>query len=59
MLVLTRKAGQKVIIDGKITVTLLYCEGGRVRLGIDAPAEMKVLRSELLERQEVAPAERA
>lgn len=51
MLVLTRKATQKIVIDGNITVTLLSCFGGQVRLGVEAPHEVPVHRSELLERQ--------
>ena len=37
MLVLSRKAGQAEAIEGGITVTPVEIEGGRVRLGIDAP----------------------
>ncbi len=52
MLVLTRKAGEKVIIGGGITITVLSCDGRGVRLGIDAPREVRVVRAELLERQD-------
>ena len=47
MLVLSRKPGQAVEIEGGITVTLVEVEGGRVRLGFDAPASVRILRSEL------------
>jgi len=49
MLVLSRKAGEGIKIGGKITVTVLEVSGERVRLGIDAPKELTVLRQELVE----------
>jgi carbon storage regulator len=48
MLVLTRKLGQKVVIAEDITVTLLEIGGNKVRLGIEAPDHIRVLRSELV-----------
>jgi carbon storage regulator CsrA len=47
MLVLTRKIGEKVVIGNGITVTVLRSEDGRVRLGIDAPGDVRILRGEL------------
>jgi carbon storage regulator len=47
MLVLTRKIGEKVVIGNGITVTVVRSEGGRVRLGIDAPGDVRILRGEL------------
>ena len=52
MLVLSRKAGQSLMIEGGITVTLMEVEGGRVRLGIEAPASVRILRSELMPNPE-------
>lgn len=52
MLVLTRKAGEKFVIGDNITITLVSCEGGRVRIGIEAPRDVAVLRGELLVPQE-------
>jgi carbon storage regulator len=49
MLVLTRKAGEKIYIGEGITVTVLDVKGSRVRLGINAPEEVRVVRSELVE----------
>ena len=47
MLVLTRGLKQQIIIDGGvITVTVLEIQGGRVRLGIEAPADIPVHRKE-------------
>jgi carbon storage regulator len=47
MLVLTRKCGEKVNIGGDITITVVETRGNRVRLGIDAPEWVLVLRGEL------------
>ena len=47
MLVLGRKAGETIVIDGNIRVTVLEVEGDRVRLGIDAPRSVPVLRHEI------------
>ncbi len=47
MLVLSRKEGESVMIDGHISVTVIRLAGGRVRLGIEAPKEVSILRSEL------------
>jgi carbon storage regulator len=47
MLVLSRKYGQKIIIDGGITITVVEIAGGHVRLGIDAPPGVTIDRSEV------------
>jgi len=51
MLVLTRKIDQGIVISGNIYVRVLGVERDRVKLGISAPAEVTVLREELLERE--------
>jgi carbon storage regulator len=48
MLVLSRKENEQLIIDDKITVTIIRVSGGTVRLGIDAPAEIPIRRNEFL-----------
>jgi carbon storage regulator len=48
MLVLGRKLGESVCIGNSIEVTVLEVCGNRVRIGIKAPPEVKVLRNELL-----------
>ena len=48
MLVLTRKTDQQVVIGPNIVVTVLEIRGNRVRLGIEAPRQVPVLRSELV-----------
>ncbi|HEY4686426.1 MAG TPA: carbon storage regulator [Dehalococcoidia bacterium] len=48
MLILTRKIDQSIIISGNIQIMVLGVERDRVKLGIAAPAEITVLREELL-----------
>ena len=50
MLVLTRKLMERLYIGGDICVTVVRLEGGQVRLGIDAPKHVPVVRAELLPR---------
>jgi len=47
MLVLTRKLQEKIRIGDQITITILKTKGKAVRLGIEAPAEVPVIRGEL------------
>lgn len=47
MLVLSRKVGQKVKLGKNITIEVLGKPGTRVKLAIEAPPEVKVLRGEL------------
>ncbi len=49
MLVLSRKSNQSIVIAGGIRVTVLGHRGDYVRLGIEAPSSVKVLREELCE----------
>jgi carbon storage regulator len=49
MLILSRKTGQSLSIGKHITIKILEIEGDRVGLGIEAPKDMKVLRTELYE----------
>ena len=48
MLVLTRKLMEKLYIGDDICVTVVRLEGGQVRLGIEAPREVAVVRAELV-----------
>jgi carbon storage regulator len=50
MLVLSRRNGESVVIGGGITVTVLRVKGNVVQLGIDAPKEVGIHRSELRNR---------
>ena len=48
MLVLTRKLMEKLYIGDDICITVVRVEGGQVRLGIEAPREISVVRAELV-----------
>ena len=52
MLVLSRKHGEKVYIGSGVTVTVVELKGHQVRIGIEAPKEMVVLRGELSDQRE-------
>ncbi|MCC5885547.1 MAG: carbon storage regulator CsrA [Gammaproteobacteria bacterium] len=58
MLVLTRRAGESVMIDGHIEIKVLRIRGNQVHLGIDAPTETLVHRHEVWARlqQDAGPA---
>jgi carbon storage regulator len=47
MLVLSRKVGERIWIGEHISVTVVRVTGGGVRIGIEAPAELPVVREEL------------
>jgi carbon storage regulator len=47
MLVLSRKVGQKILIGDNISVTVVRVGQGGVRIGVEAPEEMEVVREEL------------
>lgn len=47
MLVLTRKPGERIHIGDDIILNVVRVQGGRVRIGIEAPVHCRVLRAEL------------
>ena len=47
MLVLSRRPGEEIRIDSCITVTVIEVQGNRVRIGIQAPEEVPIIRAEL------------
>ena len=51
MLVLSRRVGEEIVIDGGIRVTVVSVQGERVRLGIKAPPHVVVDRAEIHERR--------
>ena len=55
MLVLSRKTGEELVIDGDIRVRVLRIAGGKVRLGIEAPTHCRIVRAELEQRDDFAP----
>jgi carbon storage regulator len=55
MLVLSRKVGEQIILDNQIIVRVVSITGNRVRLGIEAPANVKIRREELPAESEPSP----
>lgn len=53
MLVLSRKVGEKILIGDDVTVTLVRISGNKARIGVEAPEDVPVLRTEVKARQEV------
>ena len=50
MLALSRRKGESVVIDGKIRVVVVDICGGKVRLGVEAPDDVKIFRGEILDK---------
>lgn len=50
MLILTRKPGESIVIDGNIIVTFLEQRGAQVRIGINAPRAVKIYRQEVYDQ---------
>lgn len=53
MLVLGRREGEKIVVDGGIVITVAYIDGNKVGIGVDAPPDAKILRGELTDRRSV------
>jgi carbon storage regulator len=51
VLVLSRKVGDEIIIDGHIRITIAAMKGDRVRVGITAPPEVQVDRAEVHQKR--------
>jgi carbon storage regulator len=51
MLVLTRRLGETIVIDGDISITVVAIQGDRVRIGVTAPKDVTIDRQELHERR--------
>lgn len=49
MLILTRKKGESLLIGDNIEITISEVEDGRVKLAIEAPKEIRILRKEVLD----------
>ena len=54
-LILSRREGETVVIDEKITITLLEIDGKNIRLSIEAPREVNIRRGELAPTFTVSP----
>jgi len=50
MLILTRRVDERIFIGDDITLCVLDIEGNRVRLGLEAPKEIAILREEIHQR---------
>lgn len=50
MLILGRREGDTIIIDGGIRIVIVSCDRGGVRIGIDAPGTVKILRGEIADQ---------
>jgi carbon storage regulator len=48
MLVLSRRIGERIVIDNTIVLEVLHVQGNRIRLGIQAPPGSSIVRAELL-----------
>ncbi|MCA9194513.1 MAG: carbon storage regulator [Planctomycetales bacterium] len=64
MLVLSRKEGERLVIGDNITLVVSKISGNRVTVGIEAPADVRIFRGELEQREsipkrEVVPMRRA
>jgi carbon storage regulator len=59
MLVLSRKESQRIRLGDQIVITIVKISGDKVRVGIEAPSDVLVLRDELEVRETPAPAEPA
>ena len=53
MLVISRKAGESLIISEDIKITIISVSSDKVSIGIEAPKDVKIMRQELLETIEV------
>ncbi|MBQ6827796.1 MAG: carbon storage regulator [Thermoguttaceae bacterium] len=54
MLVLSRKKGESVVVNGNITIVVVDVRGDKARIGIEAPADVAVYRSEVLAKNAAA-----
>ena len=50
MLVLSRKIGERIVIGDGIEISIVEVRGGKVRIGVEAPKDVRVHRSEVVER---------
>ena len=53
MLVISRKNGESIVIGDNITIKVDCVHRGRIKLSIDAPRDIRVLRKELINRSDV------
>ena len=54
MLILTRKKDESIIINGNIEIQIMSIEEGKVKIGIEAPKDIEIFRSEVFDKIEAA-----
>ncbi len=54
MLVLSRKLNERIVVGGSVVVTVVRISGDKVRLGIDAPDDVRVIRDEVVDPEGAA-----
>ncbi len=62
MLILTRRVGESIYIGDHVKVTVFESKGGQVRIGIDAPSQLRIYREEIykqIQEENMAAAEAA
>ena len=50
MLILTRRIGEKLVIDDNVIITIMAAKGSQIRIGIEAPRDVQVHREEIYQR---------
>ena len=55
MLVLSRKVGEKILIGDNIAVTVVRVAQGAVRIGVEAPSELSIVREEIRKEADTQP----
>lgn len=55
MLILTRRIGESLVIGEDVVVRVIEIKGTQVRLGIEAPGDVQILREELVKRESASP----
>ncbi|WP_152050965.1 carbon storage regulator [Tautonia marina] len=55
MLVLGRKPSERILIGSELRITVISLEGKQVRLGIEAPAEVAIVREEVIAKDQRSP----
>jgi carbon storage regulator len=58
MLVLSRKVGEKILIGDHISVTVVRVAHGTVRIGVEAPDDLAIVREEIKDQQPARPPDR-
>ena len=59
MLILSRKQGEAIVVDGGIRIVVLATDNGSVRLGIEAPDHVGIVREEIVGRDDPGPEDAA